>query len=80
MRSGLSAPRQSGSQASAPAAPANRFTPERKETVCFPAAPVVYFYSALDTYDREVFESMGVKTIWVDRFEEVPDVISAIAP
>jgi hypothetical protein len=33
-----------------------------------------------DTYDREVFESMGVKTIWVDRFEEVPDVISAIAP
>jgi hypothetical protein len=33
-----------------------------------------------DTYDREVFESMGVKTIWVDRFEEIPDVISAIAP
>jgi hypothetical protein len=32
-----------------------------------------------DTYDREVFESMGVKTIWVDRFDEVPDVISAIA-
>jgi hypothetical protein len=32
-----------------------------------------------DTYDREVFESMGVKTIWVDRFEDVPDVIGAIA-
>lgn len=32
-----------------------------------------------DTYDREVFESMGVKTIWVDQFEEVPDLISAIA-
>jgi hypothetical protein len=32
-----------------------------------------------DTYDREVFESMGVKTIWVDRFDEVPDVIGAIA-
>jgi len=32
-----------------------------------------------DTYDREVFESMGVKTIWVDHFTEVPDVIGAIA-
>jgi hypothetical protein len=32
-----------------------------------------------DTYDREVFESMGVKTIWVDRFDEIIDVISAIA-
>jgi hypothetical protein len=32
-----------------------------------------------DTYDREVFESMGLKTIWVDRFDQVPDVISAIA-
>lgn len=32
-----------------------------------------------DTYDREVFESMGVKTIWVDRFEDVPAVIDAIA-
>jgi len=32
-----------------------------------------------DTYDREVFESMGVKTIWVDQFDQVPDVISAIA-
>lgn len=33
-----------------------------------------------DTYDREVFESMGVKTIWVDRFADVPGIISAIAP
>jgi len=32
-----------------------------------------------DTYDREVFESMGVKTIWVDGFEEMPDVVDAIA-
>jgi hypothetical protein len=32
-----------------------------------------------DTYDREVFEGMGVKTIWVDRFDDVPDIISAIA-
>jgi hypothetical protein len=32
-----------------------------------------------DTYDREVFESMGVKTIWVDRFDDIPDVIDAIA-
>jgi hypothetical protein len=32
-----------------------------------------------DTYDREVFESMGVKTIWVDQFDDVPGIISAIA-
>ena len=32
-----------------------------------------------DTYDREVFESMGVKTIWVDRFDQVPDIIAGIA-
>jgi len=32
-----------------------------------------------DTYDREVFESMGVKTIWVNRFDEIPDIIAAIA-
>ena len=32
-----------------------------------------------DTYDREVFESMGVKTMWVDRFDAVPDIIRAIA-
>jgi SIR2-like domain len=33
-----------------------------------------------DTYDREVFESMGVKTIWVDSFDEMPGVIDKIAP
>jgi hypothetical protein len=33
-----------------------------------------------DTYDREVFESMGVKTIWVDRFDDVPGILRAIAP
>jgi hypothetical protein len=32
-----------------------------------------------DTYDREVFESMGVKTIWVDRFDDIADVIGAIS-
>ena len=32
-----------------------------------------------DSYDREVFESMGVKTIWVDQFEHIPDIIDAIA-
>jgi hypothetical protein len=32
-----------------------------------------------DTYDREVFESMGVKTIWVDQFDDMVDVIDAIA-
>lgn len=32
-----------------------------------------------DTYDREVFEGMGVKTIWVERFDDVPHIISAIA-
>jgi hypothetical protein len=32
-----------------------------------------------DTYDREVFESMGVKTIWVDSFDELPDIVGAIA-
>jgi SIR2-like protein len=33
-----------------------------------------------DTYDREVFESMGVKTIWVDAFDEVADIIAGIRP
>ena len=32
-----------------------------------------------DSYDREVFESMGVKTIWVDQFEQIPEIIDAIA-
>lgn len=32
-----------------------------------------------DTYDREVFESMGVKTIWVDSFDQIPAIVDAIA-
>jgi SIR2-like protein len=32
-----------------------------------------------DTYDREVFESMGVKTIWVSAFDQIPAVVDAIA-
>ena len=31
-----------------------------------------------DSYDREVFESMGVKTIWVDQFDQIPAIIDAI--
>lgn len=31
-----------------------------------------------DTYDREVLEGMGVKTIWVDGFDEMPAVVDAI--
>jgi hypothetical protein len=32
-----------------------------------------------DTYDRQVFESMGVKTIWVERFDDIPSIIDAIS-
>ena len=32
-----------------------------------------------DSYDRQVFESLGVKTIWVDSFDHVTQVIDAIA-
>jgi hypothetical protein len=32
-----------------------------------------------DTYDREIFESMGVKTIWVDSFDHIPAIVDAIA-
>jgi SIR2-like domain len=32
-----------------------------------------------DSYDREVFESMGVKTIWVDDFSDIPALVEAIA-
>jgi hypothetical protein len=32
-----------------------------------------------DSYDREVFESMGVKTIWVDQFDQISEIIDAIA-
>lgn len=32
-----------------------------------------------DTYDREVFESMGVKTIWVNQFDDIPAVVDKIS-
>jgi hypothetical protein len=32
-----------------------------------------------DSYDRQVFESLGVKTIWVDSFDQVTQVIDVIA-
>jgi hypothetical protein len=32
-----------------------------------------------DSYDRQVFESMGVKTIWVDSFDAIPAIVDAIA-
>ena len=31
-----------------------------------------------DSYDRQVFESMGVKTIWLESFDDIPDLIDAI--
>jgi hypothetical protein len=31
-----------------------------------------------DTYDRQVFESMGVMTMWVERFDDIPSVVDAI--
>jgi hypothetical protein len=31
-----------------------------------------------DTYDRELFESMGVKTIWLERFEDIPGLLREI--
>lgn len=43
------------------------------------AAAIRAALAQADTYDREVFETMGVKTIWVDNFDAVPDIIDAIA-
>jgi hypothetical protein len=31
-----------------------------------------------DTYDRQVFESMGVKTIWLESFDDIPELIDRI--
>jgi hypothetical protein len=31
-----------------------------------------------DAYDREVFEGMGVKTIWVEEFDQIQNVLAAI--
>jgi hypothetical protein len=33
-----------------------------------------------DAYDEDVFESMGVRTIWVNHFDDVARVIDGIAP
>lgn len=32
-----------------------------------------------DSYDRQVFESLGVKTIWVESFDQITEVVDAIA-
>ena len=32
-----------------------------------------------DSYDRELFESMGVKTIWLQRFEDIPPLLRLIS-
>jgi SIR2-like protein len=47
-----------------------------------PAALEQSIHAALqqaDSYDREVFETMGVKTIWIDEFDAIADIIDAIA-
>jgi len=31
-----------------------------------------------DTYDRELFETMGVKTIWLESFEDIPALLDRI--
>ena len=31
-----------------------------------------------DTYDRELFESMGVKTIWLESFDHIPNLLDRI--
>ena len=32
-----------------------------------------------DTYDRRVFETMGVNTIWVGEYRDIPRVLDSIA-
>jgi hypothetical protein len=32
-----------------------------------------------ETHERIVSESLGVKTIWLDDFDDIPDVLGAIA-
>jgi hypothetical protein len=32
-----------------------------------------------DTYDREVLESMGTKTIWLEAFEDIPLLLERVA-
>jgi hypothetical protein len=46
-----------------------------------PAELEQVIHSALhqaDTYDREVFESMGVRTVWLDDFDHITDLLNAI--
>ena len=31
-----------------------------------------------DTYDRELFETMGVKTIWLESFDDIPLLLDRI--
>jgi hypothetical protein len=31
-----------------------------------------------DTYDRQLFESMGVKTIWLSSFADIPPLLEEI--
>ncbi len=31
-----------------------------------------------DSYDSELFESMGVKTIWLNSFDDIPDLLDHI--
>ena len=33
-----------------------------------------------DTYDRQLFESMKVKTIWLESYDDIPEILNAIAP
>ena len=31
-----------------------------------------------DTYDRNLFESMGVKTIWLEDYDDIPALLERI--
>ena len=33
-----------------------------------------------DTYDRQLFESMKVKTIWLESYDDISEILNAIAP
>jgi hypothetical protein len=32
-----------------------------------------------DSYDRNLFEAMGVKTIWVEDYDDIPAVLDQIS-
>jgi hypothetical protein len=46
--------------------------PELKE-------PVRSILEQADTYDRNLFESMGVKTIWVEDYDDIPPLLDRIS-